>query len=119
MVETGGSMSTGDTPPVAPTPAGNDRPHDLVRLAIPGGVALIIAIFVALGIEGDVFSRLMRNSPERVAWAFNLAIIGVALPLLLLGWKRRFTDPAAGVVLVLASSLALWIGVTGFGEREQ
>lgn len=95
---------------------------DPVRVAIPLGVALIVGIFIALGIEGDVLARLVRNSATGVAWAFTLAMLGVTLPLLLLAARNmshQWIGLLAGLILLGASVLAVWIGVRGLGEREQ
>ncbi len=95
---------------------------DPVHVAIPLGVSLIIGTFVALGIEGDVLARLIRNSATGVAWALTLAMVGVTLPLLLLAarnMRHQWTGLVAGLILLGASVLAVWIGVDGLGEREQ
>lgn len=99
-----------------------DTLHENTRIAIPLGIALIIGVFVSLGIEGDTLARLLRNSPGVVLVALVLAVLGVTLPLLL-SWLPpgllKWVAVGSAVLLVGATVLALRVGVTGVGEREQ
>lgn len=92
------------------------------RIAIPLGIALITGAFVALGIQGDLLSRLMRNSPTMVIAAFALAVVGVVVPLfaLLVKGKVRTAAFALGALLLLVGTVvAIMAGVSGTGIREQ
>lgn len=110
-----------------PTPATSkqtDGGVDLVRLAIPLGIAVVVGAFVALGIEGEALSRLIRNSPRVVAWAMILAVLGVSLPLLLTGSLKgsnlaKVAAVFGSVLLILGTALAIWHGARGVAIREQ
>lgn len=120
------------------TPAPQPGLHleDAVRVAIPLGVALLVAVLVALGLEGDDRSRFIRNRPGAVGAAFVLVIAGVTLPLVArsLGraegrvesraanrWGRVGTaGTALGALLLLAGTMLLaWVGASNIALREQ
>lgn len=55
---------------------GGDGPvSEAVRAAIPLGVAAIVVVFAAIGLEGEVLSRFIRTNPLQVTVAFTLAIV--------------------------------------------
>ena len=104
-------------------------------LAIPVAYGLIVGVLGALGITGDVLTRLLRNDPERAAWSFMLAILAVVIPLVahfaLASSSEadrvsdrgriiiaRSADVVGGVLLVLAAFLAIFGGVDSIGARE-
>jgi hypothetical protein len=100
------------------------------RVAIPLGYALVVAVFVALGIQGDIFARLIRNDPGGVGWAFFLAVIAVVIPLVALAITgssssktsrlfRVVADVMGAALLVAATMIAVNSGVDSYGEREQ
>lgn len=92
-----------------------------VRLGIPLAMAVVVGVFVALGIEGEVRARLVRNAPSAVSAAFSLAIVGLALPLLDLATnrrRRRLIGSLGGIVLLLGAVLAVVIGARGLSDRE-
>lgn len=94
---------------------------DRVRLGIPLALAAIAAVFVALGIEGEVRSRIIRNAPILVSAAFALAMVGLSLPLLDLATerrRRRLIGTLGGVILLCGAVLAVFIGTKGLSERE-
>lgn len=99
------------------------------RGAIPLGYGVVVAVFVALGIEGDVFTRLMRNNPGAVACAFILAVVAVVVPLVVFAVtgndeskdarrRRGGADVLGAVLLVAATSIAVVSGSSSFGVRE-
>ena len=111
-----------------PAPRPDSHLEDAVRLAIPLGVALLVIVLVALGLEGDDRSRFIRNRPGAVGTAFALVIAGVSLPLIArsLGrTKRRWgwmgtAGTALGSLLLLAGTVLLvWVGAANIALREQ
>jgi hypothetical protein len=112
---------------VPPSPQPGQEPpttaENAVRLLIPLGTAVIVVILVALGIEGDVRSRFIRNEPSHVFTAFGLVLLGLAIPVLVKagrGKKDNRWPPIIGGVLVLLGALwAIFSGAQSVGEREQ
>ncbi len=47
-------------------------PADRMRAAIPRGVALIVGVLTAIGIDGEVRERLIRNAPYSIFFALAL-----------------------------------------------
>ena len=96
---------------------------EAVRVAIPLGIALVVGVFVALGIQGEVFARLIRDSPDAVAMALLLAVVGVVAPLIigLIGLKKAglWGGIAGACLLGLATWLAISAGTSGIAAREQ
>lgn len=104
---------------------------DRIREKIPLALAVIVGIFVALGIDGDIRDRVIRNAPGYVAGAFALSVLGLALPLF---YPRR--DPSdrskkqshrgrrnalgivSGVLLLAGAGTAVFVGTYGLSERE-
>ena len=108
---------------------------DAVRLAIPLGIGLIIGVLAAMGITGDALQRLIRNSPDTIAAALTIAVLGVGIPATVATvvklersdhWKGtsrwRYASMAGAVggslALVLASILVVRAGTDGIHERE-
>jgi cytochrome bd-type quinol oxidase subunit 2 len=122
---TTGEPSARDTPgPQALIHAARDEHSgltDSTRLAIPLGLALITGAFVALGIQGDLLSRLMRNSPNMVITAFGLGVVGVVVPLFALllkkGRARSAAFAAGGLLLLIGTVSAILAAVSGTGIR--
>ena len=95
---------------------------DSARIAIPLGLALITGVFIALGIQGDLLPRLMRNSPTQVVAAFALGVVGVVVPLFALlfkGWLRTAGFVLGAAFLLAGTVVAIWAAVSGTGVREQ
>lgn len=116
----------------------NNSPWDpALRLAIPLGVALIVGLLAAIGIDGDPRDRLFRNEPQKLARALTLAVFGVGIPVFAQQvlshipsdwrWYKPWISIAApmivlvisGALILLASIQALNIGAHGLAEREQ
>jgi hypothetical protein len=119
FVEGATVMAEGDQPEAA-SPKRTDA-AERVRLGIPVAIAVVVGVFVALGIEGDVRARLVRNAPNAVSAAFSLAMVGLALPLLDLATnrkRRRLIGTLGGIVLLLGAVLAVVIGARGLSDRE-
>lgn len=98
---------------------------DFARLAIPLGIAVIVGTFVALGIQGEVLARLIRNSPVVVAIAMILAVLGVTLPAFFLKAETAEQPAVAraaklgAFLLTFGTVVAVVGGAFGIGEREQ
>ena len=93
--------------------------QDAVRLAIPVGTAVVLAVFAALGIEGDARERFIRNQPGGVVVPFALVLIGLTLPMLL-ARLRSWLPPVVGGLFVLVGALyALYAGAQSISDREQ
>jgi hypothetical protein len=120
-------VDTQDSPTTTPNPV--DR---LAATSIGLGVAAIVGIFTALGIQGDLLARLLRNVPEAVTWSFVLAIVGVAAGVLAVAVssfaKRRTVGTTvisriltvAGLgALAFGAVRAINAGVEGAGIRDQ
>jgi len=111
---------------LAPESASKSEDHsgltDSARIAIPLGLALITGVFIALGIQGDLLPRLMRNSPTQVVAAFALGVVGVVIPLFALlfkGWLRTAGFVLGAAFLLAGTVVAIWAAVSGTGVREQ
>jgi hypothetical protein len=91
----------------------------LLAAAIPAAYGVIIALLVALGIQGEVLTRLLRNEPIPMAIAFGLAIVGAALPLIgiaISGVVRATSTRdgrVAGTRVAAARTWGLWLNVAG------
>ena len=57
------------------------------------GMAAIIGVFTALGIQGDLFARMLRNAPRMATVAFAFALAGVVLGLIGTFLSRRRGRP--------------------------
>ena len=92
------------------------------RAALALGVTLVVAVLGALGIQGDLLTRMVRNVPIFVSIAFALVLVGLAIPFFASQasdrTKRWLTGVSAG--LVVAGALVT-VGVAAFSmtEREQ
>jgi len=99
-----------------------DALHDNARIAIPLGIALIVGVFVSLGIEGDLLARLLRNSPGMVALSMGGAVVGVTAPLVM-AWTRpevlKWVASFSAVLLVVSTIFAILVGTRALGIREQ
>lgn len=84
----------------------------------PLGIATVIAILAALGIQGDLLSRLLRNSPAGITVALILAVTG-GLGLIASTANRARLATLAGFALITAAIIAIWVGVQSVGDREQ
>lgn len=106
-----------------PSPKRSMVSLDSVRTAIPLGIAVVGGVFIALGIEGDGLSRLIRNSPLLITWAMGLAVLGVTLPLIGRIWSRRAVGITLAVMgssfLIAGAVAAIWAGAHGIAVREQ
>lgn len=94
---------------------------DRTRLAVPLALAVVTSVFVVLGIQGTILSRLLRNEPIAVAAAFAIAIVGLAVPLFWMGAKgrgRSISQVAGAGLVLLSASLAVVVGTSSFSERE-
>jgi len=101
--------------------AGRGSVVDRTRLAVPLALAVVASVFVALGIQGTILSRLLRNDPIAVAAAFALAIVGLAIPVLWMGATKRarsISQVAGAGLVLLGTSLAVIVGTSSYSERE-
>ncbi|QKJ18058.1 hypothetical protein [Microbacterium hominis] len=129
------NADTGQEAPVAAAAGGTAQSGATAltiatRAAIPLGYAVVVAVFVALGIQGDLFARLIRNDPGAVGASFTVAIIAVVVPLVAFAvtgtsthtaarWIRIAADVLGAVLLVVAAVIAVKAGVESYGQREQ
>ena len=102
--------------------AGGPGARAKTQIAI--GMAAIIGVYTALGLEGDLFARLMRNHPTAVTLAFVLALLGVAAGLIgtaiaPTNRARPALNLAASLLLAGGAIFAVWVGVDGIGVRDQ
>ena len=96
---------------------------DVLRAGIGLAVALVVAIYAAIGIQGDLLTRAVRNTPWVISIAFILVIVGVALPFFQLRKKaserRRRVFEVVGLSLVVLGSIsAIVAGGYALAERE-
>ncbi|GAA3716742.1 hypothetical protein GCM10022204_40690 [Microlunatus aurantiacus] len=119
--------SDGESSGAEPTPSGprRSRPDatEAARLAIPLGISLVIGVFVALGVQGDAFARLIRDSPTVVAWSLVLAVVAVVAPLVVglvdVPRAELWGGVVGAVMLCVAAIVAISAGTTGIAAREQ
>jgi hypothetical protein len=87
------------------------------------GVAAIIGVFTALGIQGDLLARMLRNEPTWVTVAFVLAIVGVVVgsvgAILARGRPQNWVTFVGVALLCLGALIAVGVGVAGVGVRDQ
>jgi hypothetical protein len=105
-----------------PVESTNSMKPELTRVAVTVGVALIVAIFAAIGIQGEFLTRAVRNAPVWITVAFSAVIVGLVLPILWSGKvKKRVVGVAdvLGAILVVGGSiLALIVGGQSLAKRE-
>jgi hypothetical protein len=90
--------------------------------ALVGGITLVSAVLVGLGIEGELVGRLLRNHPELTALFVGLTVVAVATPLLASVAPRTFRPTlmlVSPVLLVVGSCGLVWTAVSSTGMREQ
>lgn len=88
------------------------------------GMAAIISVFTALGIQGELLARMLRNEPGWTTVAFILALTGVVVGLVgtIRGGrvKRLQWVSFLGVLLLFGGAVvAILVGVTSLGVRDQ
>jgi hypothetical protein len=96
----------------------------LATTGIALGMAAIIGVFTALGIQGDLLARMLRNEPRWTTIAFILALMGVVAGLVgaIFSGRRRPQRWVSflGVLLLFGGAVvAIWVGVTSLGLRDQ
>jgi hypothetical protein len=118
-----------DTVPQHERPDPDDPPGTRgIRQAAVVGVGLIIAIFAALGIEGDTLTRLLRNRSNAVAWPLIVVVLAIGVSSLFVTlsrskgpWRgRRLTIgvSVAASILLISICVSIWVGIQGLAERE-
>lgn len=115
---------TGAGAEVTPAGAPVDWPSRLgvLQAALPVGYLLVLAAAAALGVEGELLSRMLRNVPVLSLSALGAATLGATLPLFALRASTRTTDAlasAGAVLLALGVLLGLAAAVTSTRQREQ
>lgn len=105
----------------SPTPTNR---VDLARAAIVLGTALVVAVLTAIGIQGDLLARALRNFPEILIVAFALVIVGLSLPFFYTGSDPdkklpKFLSTIGLSCVCLGIILALALGGISSAEREQ
>ncbi len=92
------------------------------RAAMVLGVALVVAVLGALGIQGDLLTRMVRNLPIVVSAAFILILLGLTLPYMVRerGAVAQHRLGILAVILVVVGAGAT-VGVAAYSmsEREQ
>ncbi|RXZ51903.1 hypothetical protein [Agromyces binzhouensis] len=94
-----------------------------VRVAALAYFGLLIAVLAALGIQGDLLTRLIRNAPEAFAWAVIATLVGGVAASIALLWPRATATRwvlaiGAGVALV-GVSVAVVVGTANLSVREK
>lgn len=106
----------------AAKPTDGDLPIS-ARVALYGSITLALAVLAAIGIQGDVLGRLIRNQSQLFPWAIVVVLLGGALPFIGAVWKRTLltrVGAALGAVLLLVGvSWMVWIGADSLALRDQ
>ncbi|MFD1210652.1 hypothetical protein ACFQ36_01175 [Arthrobacter sp. GCM10027362] len=104
-----------------------EKPPVGVWVAISAALAVVVAIFTALGLEEDLLRRMVRNDPRGTAWAIGFVIVGASVPviLLLIPKTRRWATALTAVVTILSALLVvtgmikvLWTGAESLHSRD-
>lgn len=101
-------------PADAAAPKGKEAPPGSplgVWVAASAALAVVVAIFAALGIEEDILRRMVRNFPDATATAISLVIIGASVPVVLL--LIRMSRPWVTVLLVILSIVSAFLVIIG------
>src|SRR4051812_13767548 len=104
--------------------------QQVARVGVPLGLAAVTGVFVAIGIEGDLLTRVVRNNPNLVIAAFILSVVAILIGMIPLSGRptgqgrgakkvRVVLSVLAAICLVLAVFFALSAGTSGLGSREQ
>jgi len=96
--------------------------NDNARLAIPLGIALVMGVFVSLGIEGELLSRLLRQHPNWVGGALVGAVVAVTAPLILAAIPAEQLERVtvlSALLLVVSTAVAVWAGIDSITIRER
>ncbi|SEN97230.1 hypothetical protein [Cryobacterium luteum] len=81
-------------------------------------------MLAAIGIQGDVLGRLIRNQSQLFPWAIVVVLLGGALPFIGAVWKRTLLTrigAALGALLLLLIGVSwmVWIGAESLALRDQ
>lgn len=109
-------------PPGGDNGDGDKNPSKTIQVAAWTYFALLIAVLAAIGIQGDVLTRQIRNDPKLFATAVIITLVGGALTAVVLMFARSkvtYTLVGAGVVLSLVGvCMAVWSGTDMIARRE-
>lgn len=94
-----------------------------LKVAIWIYFSLLVAVLAAIGIQGDVLQRLIRNDPALFAWAVIATIIGAAVPVLIVSAPgapslSRFIGALGATLVVGGICWAVWLGAQSITDRE-
>jgi hypothetical protein len=103
-------------------PADADLPVS-ARVALYGSITLALAVLAAIGIQGDVLGRLIRNQSQQFPLAIVVVLLGGALPFIGAVWKRtlltRIGAAVGAVLLLVGVSWMVSIGADSLALRDQ
>ncbi|MDJ0338347.1 hypothetical protein [Cryobacterium sp. PH31-O1] len=115
-------------PPKAPDPDPATKPADgdlpvSARVALYGSITLALGVLAAIGIQGDVLGRLIRNQSQLFPWAIVVVLLGGVLPFIGALWKRpvltRIGAALGALLLLIGVSWMVWIGSESLALRDQ
>jgi hypothetical protein len=90
---------------------------ELARAAVVLAVALVVGMFTALGIQGELLTRAARNDPIHITIAFGVVILGLVIPLIP-GVNNVVIDAICIVLVAGGAIYALALGGISLAERE-
>ncbi|WP_129590419.1 hypothetical protein [Cryobacterium aureum] len=115
--------SSAEDPPADHDPTQGAKGEAPLKVAVWLYFSLLIAVLAAIGIQGDILQRLIRNDPSLFAWAAITTIIGAALPVLFASNLGR--QSPVKVIATFGAFLAvggicwaLWLGAQSITDRE-
>ncbi|TFC27927.1 hypothetical protein E3O25_08910 [Cryobacterium sp. TMT1-3] len=105
----------------AAKPTEGDLPVS-ARVALYGSITLALAVLAAIGIQGDVLGRLIRNQTQLFPWAIVVVLLGGAA----VHWRRlethlltRIGAALGALLLLIGVSWMVWIGAESLALRDQ
>ncbi|MBG6240239.1 hypothetical protein IWX78_003234 [Mycetocola sp. CAN_C7] len=122
QTDEGGDGDSGPPKKSADTPT---EPGVLLRALIAATVASALAVLAAIGIQGELLQRLIRNDPRGFVIALSLTLIGALISLVALIWHASFGrvwtrvgETFGAIVVIVGIILLLALGTTSIGSSE-
>lgn len=103
--------------------SGTEKPQflgDIARIAMAAGSVFVVGLLIALGVEGDLLTRIVRNHPIWVSLAFVAVIFGLTLPLVVRHSKfAQMLAEFGGLFLVVGGGLVtVYVAAASYQDRE-
>jgi hypothetical protein len=84
---------------------------------LAASAALVVAVFAAVGVAGDLLTRAVRNEPGPMAWVVGLALWAVGIPIIVIA--KNWATRVAVFLLLIVLTIAVIVGTNSVSDREQ